>query len=674
MTGATTVTIGRSAGKPTAQRNLRLPPELYWASPLIGAVVACGLFVLDYHVAASSPSSQAKFLLFWAAFAAAVLPAAMTVLSKKAPGYARMVSLGAMAAASYLPKVLRSPTRPGFIDELLHYWQVQHLLSTGNVFSPNQLLPVLRYYPGLSLAQAGVHYIFGLSAWDAGLALVAVAHLATVAGLYILARQVSMGQRAAATAALIYMLSPGFTFFTTEVAYESIGLPLAIFAIVAALAAGRASGRPRAAWAALSWVMISAAVVTHHVSAIVAAGVLVVLAAAAWLWHDGPEDSSAGSHRALAGTSAPVLGALAIYGVAANAVWIGAWDWGIISYLLPGPSRVLADIGHVLSGATGSRQVFARSSLPVYEKVLGILAPPLVTALAALGATYGRALSPRRALRGAFIALAAMYPLSIPLDLSATAQVWSHRSWPYLWIGLAPLAAAGVLWALDDYLPKLSLAARPGSGSGTGRHRPTAPRSTSGRRDVATSALASLVLLAVLVGSTADDVNEQVRFPSTYVLGANSGSSTPQMLQAARWFGSHAKGATVLGDFDTEANFAVYGGAKVDTTFPTWVLTFSPATTGRRGALLAQERHIGWLAVDKLIYTQVSLRGYIYSRYEPQALVRTKPLGWALWSQLKAQPWAALRYQNSQMAIFQLVPTKLGQPSSTGRGHRARAH
>jgi hypothetical protein len=69
--------------------------------------------------------------------------------------------------------------------------------------------------------------------------------------------------------------------------------------------------------------------------------------------------------------------------------------------------------------------------------------------------------------------------------------------------------------------------------------------------------------------------------------------------------------------------------------------------------LLATDR-VEWLIVDRRIYTQQSLTGFIYNSQEPGAFAHPGPVSSAAEHALASQPWAKLAYINDQIEIFRI--------------------
>jgi len=225
---------------------LRLLGESYaW----ISFVPASLLLVAAYSTAAAaSTSTYGHFHLFWAGMLVFALPVAARLLQRSTPVSERLALVAFAGLFCYLPKVLRTPDGPLFHDEMVHWYQVESVRTTGELFTANPTLDVISGFPGLHGATAWLPDIVGTSGWWVGLTLIGVAHVASLVGIFVLARATLSSDRAAGVAAFVYALNPSFLYFDAQFAYESVAIALFIW-VLAALASGvAAKGVARRAW------------------------------------------------------------------------------------------------------------------------------------------------------------------------------------------------------------------------------------------------------------------------------------------------------------------------------------------------------------------------------------------------------------------------------------------
>lgn len=591
----------------------------------VSGVLSVALLAVAYYAA----SGSASYLWFWSGLLIGVVPSAILLVQRTSSTAVRRLSVLALALVTYAPKVFRESQGPALFDEVLHYGQILKIASTGLLSVPNSLVPVLQYYPGGDVAVVGLHKVTGLPLWDAGLVLAGAAHVALLAGVYVLARLVTGTEQSAGLAAVIYAASPGFTFFSTQVAYESIALPMALWTVLAVLFAVRAQG-PRRVWLGLvAAVGIMATGVTHHVTSMFLATLLLVLSVSYLVFR-----RDADRNKAIA---------WAIFGFATFAgcfdlLWIGLHSWHIIAYVSPNLDATLAAVQGIFDTSSRGHVAFGGSTLPGYEQVAGLVTAPLVALLVILGVLNHRSISASRPLRYCVLLIAVSFPASLPLEFMNNGLVWAHRAWPFLYLGVAIVGAVTMLRLVEGTpLP------------GRVRWRSLTP--------VTFVAVTAAAVSLILVGNTATEVNAQIQFPNQQIFAGAASLDSQAEQDVVAWFATHAPaGARFVSDPDVAVGLISYTDIQVVSTFPTWLLTES--THAVSNSLLAQlsHQHIAYLVVDSRMYTQLPARGYIYQPYEPGAFSEQRPPPVTAWATLMHQPWARQVCTSGSLVVFELLP------------------
>src|ERR1019366_2710590 len=128
---------------------------------------------------------------------------------------------------AYLPAFIRDPSTPLFYDEDGHYAQTATILRTGRLFLPNGLVPMASKYPALHTLTAPLVFLSDASIIRVATVLLAILHVLSVAGIYVIAKTVYGSPRVGTVAALLYAISPSISFFDSQYAYESLAIPLA---------------------------------------------------------------------------------------------------------------------------------------------------------------------------------------------------------------------------------------------------------------------------------------------------------------------------------------------------------------------------------------------------------------------------------------------------------------
>ncbi len=592
-------------------------------------LAAMGCIFLAYR---HGESVSARFAWFWLGLSTIAVVTVWLVSRRFGSPRIHVLAIALAGVVTYVPKVLRSASGPAYFDELLHLGQTQLLLG-GHLFGGNSVVPVVGYYPMLQLLIAGAHFTTTLSLWESDLLVIGIFHVMALFGVLLFVKELSGSERLASLAALFYLVGPAVLFFSSEASYESVGLPIAILTLFAAVRGARGSRR----WLAAAVICSAVTTLAQPVSGLFLAGTLLLIAVC----------SVAGSGVKEEGRRFPVvLLGLGLLVLAMNLSWIAVFNWNETwSYLLPslGTLRNLLD---VVFRPAGAHHVFEGSSLPGYERTAGIAAVALASAAVVTGAVLHRHDRTRedsndetnrggRLLWRTSFVISLAFLASLPLDLSPRALVWVHRSWEFTWVGVACMLAFLVSRLLSRW----------GSWPRTARS--------------AIGAVIALVVVILLVGNTAITTNEGYMFPGAYEFGSGTSMTTAGQLAAAEWMRTHAPAhARIASDPDTELVEWSYAHETVVGALPTWLLTFGTRGLTSRDESEARRFHLQYLIVDKLMYRQLSAQGYVYSIYEPGALSESRPVPASAYAALLHTGWLPLAYSNSQVAIFRLVTGK----------------
>jgi hypothetical protein len=175
--------------------------------------------------------------------------------------------------------------------------------------------------------------------------------------------------------------------------------------------------------------------------------------------------------------------------------------------------------------------------------------------------------------------------------------------------------------------------------------------------------------VVLLVGNTATSANDQYRFPGPWVAGADTRSSTPEMVAAADWLRQAAgPGARILSDKDTEDNFLAYAWAIPVLNVPAWDLTETtkPVSGGTLKELYQLD--VQYVVVDLRMATSISLRGYWYGADDPLAFKQTKPFTYVEVTKLSTEPWAERVYASQDLQIYRIIrPILAGAVAVAGK-------
>src|SRR4051812_14049296 len=187
-----------------------------------------GVFAIALADTAARFGSPVGEPLFWLGLATLFVPLAFRLVVSRVPRGERLGATLLLVGGMYLVKVVHGPIRFVFFDEFSHLRTASDILASGRLFEPNPLLTVSPLYPGLEVATNAIASLAGVSVGDAGFVVIGAARIALALGLFLLLEHVSGSSRVAALGSLVYAGNPNFAFWSSQYAYESLALPLAI--------------------------------------------------------------------------------------------------------------------------------------------------------------------------------------------------------------------------------------------------------------------------------------------------------------------------------------------------------------------------------------------------------------------------------------------------------------
>jgi hypothetical protein len=481
------------AGETAADRT-----SLGWL-PALSVVAALGLSLCVAADALSRSTRSSTQLPFWLGVLVIVVPVVFRVSSRGATRLERLSLIVLLGLSLYLVKVVLDPFGFTFGDELLHAPNVNAILRTHNLFPPNSLLPITRYYPGLETVTAAIASMTGLSAFGAGLIVVGAARLVIMLGIYLLFERLTGSSRVAGLGAALYTANANFLFWSAQFAYESLALPLLIVALVCITEFRRARA-DRRGWSIAALLLMAAVVITHHVSSYALVSFLIAVSLAHLV---------VGRKRGL-----PSPWPFAVFALLATVAWLIFVASSTVGYLTPIFDKALVSTIHAAVGESPLRHPFGSvgsgPQVPILERLVGfgsvlllLLAypfglwavwrryrgDPMVVVLAIAGA-------------GFFGALA--------LRFSAGAWEVANRASEFLFVGLALVVAMSGLERLS-----------------VGRARAIGP--------LITAACAGVIF----AGGVLAGWEPGLRLAHPYRIAVGSHVVDAEDLQLARWFGTH---------------------------------------------------------------------------------------------------------------------------------------
>jgi hypothetical protein len=532
------------------------------------------------------------YALFWTGLLAMFVPIAARLASSRATRYERIALIVALGIGLYLVKVMVSPNIFTLTDESAHWRTAADIVRTGHLFAHNPLLPVSPFYPGLESTAAALVNVSGLPMLAAARVIIMAARLILVVALFFLYEQVTGSPRIAGIGALLYMGNPEYLLFDSQFSYESLALPMATL-VVLALARRTSSRARRLGFTVVGLVALGTVVVTHHMTTYMLAIFLVVWTGAVILRRNGAPVARMGP------------GGAALLAIAAALSWLLYAATLTVGYLSPQLRGAVAELLRLIAGEMTGRQLFRTSAgqvAPAWERVTAFTA----VALLLVGLLVGIPLLWRRyrtsPLALALLAAGLLYPASLASRLTQSGAEASNRSSGFIFVGLALVAAVGIVNLL------------------------LAKQRDWGLRHVLTIGVVVTVLTGgVIVGSP-----PWARVPGSYLVGGDTRSIDAKGIAAASWarvylgpdnrLVADRTNAALMGTYGQQRPITGYGDREY-----AYVVFFANSFGPAEEAAI---RHAGvrYIVVDLRLSTALPLIGAYYEIGEPGAKQRSTPI------------------------------------------------
>lgn len=548
----------------------------------LALVAAIGVASVAFGDTLSRAGRSGGYVLFWIGLGLIYLPITARMTSANAGRNERFALVVVAALALYAVKVVYSPNAFVFHDEFAHLRTTHDIASTGGLFSYNPLIPVTARYPGLGLATIAVAKLTGLSIVTSGFLVIGTARLLLALTVFLLLERISGSARIAGLGSLLYMANPDFLLWSSQFAYESLALPLALTVVL--LLDRAASSSTPGRWRMLALLTALAVVVIHHMTAAIMA-----LLCLSW-WVVGGTTG----HRTRRVDSSQL--AVAVTTTAALAIWIALVAPDTVDYLRPVLSRAVAETGHLVLGQTPPRHLYTSATghvAPLWERAAGFTAVMFI--LVALPFGLLKWWQRRRTSSALFLLMGAtviIYPLTLVMRLTTAGAETSNRSSEFLFLGLGLIVGLAVEWWLRSN------------------------RSKAVRIGAATAALAVIFTGGVTAGWT-----HSLRLPPAATETAPPAVPGPDSFQLASWashaLGSHRSFAAggveelVLGGYGSEN--PVSGHANHTAVWP----LFEEPRVGRLVRLTIRHGRIRYLVVDSRMAKALPLSGQYFETGEP---------------------------------------------------------
>jgi len=550
----------------------------------VAVAAPLGLLVLTIANAQSYRGSPWGVPLFWIALVIIYGTAAVALWPRDVSRREVIGILIITGLALYAVKILHSPAGLASYDELLHYRSLDDLVTKQRLFSPNSLLPIPPYYPGLEILTASLIKVTGSGIFRAALLIIGTARILMVLAVFLFLERVAEPPRLAGLAALLYMACPSFLFFDSMHAYESLALPLAAFCMFALRAAQLDEGDERRFLNVAALLAGLAVVVTHHVTSFILAGTLIVWVLATLAF------------RRLYRERIPGSGWVPFVVAGAVIAWLLTVANVVVGYLWPHVISAATEMAKILSGETTSRRLFESSSgikAPVLERVIGLGSVALISATIPFGLWYLWKHQRRQPLAWLFAVGAAAYPAMMLLRFTKHGWDIGSRAMAFIYMPLALVLVCGIeLFRTGRWkTPKFGYVVVP-------------------------------VILVIYAGGVIAGSGPSARLPQPYKAGAGEISIDAETIAAASWarqvLGPNNR---IAADSTNASIMGSYGGQRVVTSADRVSISglfLSPGGFGKYQREIIREGRIDYVVVDRRLAGVVPLKGFFYEKWEKE--------------------------------------------------------
>ena len=572
------------------------------------------------------------------------------------------VILGLGLLASYM---FRSPLIFDNFDEMAHSATLTRLLDNGTLFQPNPILPVSPFFPGIELVTITTRWLTGLPLLLDQMVVLVLARIVLVLCVFLIVERACHSSRAGGIGVLVYAANPEFYSLGAQYGYQTLALAFAV-AVAYLLFVSIDTTQPK--WGglfALTLVSIAGMVVSHHVTAWLTIGFLVVWAAGLRLFIDPPGRRATGnparSQAAVASRDEKVarrkkqsriVGLAALVGIVLAAAWIAFLGHVLTGYIDPLVQGGARNVAAMVSQLHGNRKLFQNSAgggTPYWEEAL-IFASAVFFCLIILISLY--AVIWKKSIRGGRLrylpaAIAATYPLAMLTNISSDAKEIGARTTTFIFFGVAVVAGG---WLAGRLLTR--------------------------RRVIERMATIGVAIICFLGSTLYGGGPLPILVNGPYIIGAHERSLGAPSLALANWVSTHLPaGSRVAADRDNAGLLNDFG--QVEPVFPLngsaspAPLFFNQQLTPSDIALI-RKNHIRYLVTDTRLTKGLPLFGAYIAPGETARPTRLTAAGLEKFNSTRG---VYRIYDNGVIQVYDLSPL-LGErpfvvPSRSVRSIRA---
>ena len=419
------------------------------------AIVGAGLLMVGVGDALGRAGHQSPVVpLFLAGLTFIFAPCAWRLTGTAATRNERVwvsVILGLGLLASY---VFRSPLIFDNFDEMAHGATLTRLLDSRALFQTNPILPVSPFYPGIELTTIATRWLTGLPLLLDQMVVLVLARIVLVLCVFLIVERACHSSRAGGIGVLVYAANPEFYSLGAQYGYQTLALAFAVAVVYLLFVSIDAAQPKRGRLFALALISIAGMVVSHHVTAWLTIGFLVVWAAGLRFIIDpaGRPATAATAGQILTTEDlaqfarrkeqSRIIGLAALVGVVLVVAWIAFLGDVLTGYIDPIVQAGVRSAIATLDKFHGNRKLFQNSAgggTPHWESAL-ILAAAVFFCLIILISLC--AVIWKKSVRGGRLrylpaVIAATYPLAILSNISSDAKDIGSRTTTFIFFAVA---------------------------------------------------------------------------------------------------------------------------------------------------------------------------------------------------------------------------------------------
>jgi hypothetical protein len=621
-------TVAKGAAKDRSRQRGYTWATRVGRAPEVLALSACGVVLVALGYVGGRSGASWAGAAYWAGQLLVFVPVVVRMLSGRLAGTGEAFALViGLAVNQYFQKWLYSPDLFRFPDELQHWTATGTVMHTGRLFMPDYGLPVAVHFPGLEEIGAAVASMTGLSVTNAGLIVAGVGHLTFVGALFMVVRSTGASPALAGTTCVLYATALHYLFFDSMYIYQTAALPFLMLAIWASRK-WRAPYRVNLPYAVLCLLAVAVTTVTHHVTAVVLAGTLLMI---------GLCEAVFGRRRRWAVLALAAAAGLIVCG------WFVFVAHDVFSYLGPPLRGILADARSMFggggSGGGGHAPAVAFWQLAVQG--IGLLALFALFCRAILVSWRSTApLDPWRAavLVGSFV----FFVTTAIRFVGERGPELSGRAGTFAYVPMA-MVAAGVLTRWAPQLRARRTADTRQRATGSRHRRPII---------LPPVVLGTAVAVVLLIGARAGGWPPQWEYlPGPYLVAGFERSIDAPGISAAKWTSDWlGPGHRVAADITGVTLVASFGGQ--DPVGDASRLYYDP-TWGLDDAVLLQKLAVDYVWVDERMSTQLPVSG-AYFRTDPRTGELTAPIPSSNLTKFNDIVGISLYYDNGNIRIYDM--------------------